>query len=395
MRLKRARKKTAGKQTLKKSKKPVKDFVEITNTKVYGKRFEGIRIYFEGGKPKSLQDDGVIKFGKHILELLSKKFEQKRFRWIITPSIDSITTEYNIIRVRTSQKTLGKMNQESYDRTRDIKNDIITSFFSTVYPHHFKDKRATTYIPGTLSGLLGGQIISRLSANDREALERFLPEYIASESTASINLLKAKAQIQSLTELADGLEKDIARGHSESWWQNYIKGNILIIQQGYISAIEKMNIGIGGTKLPDFSLVTHDNYLDILEIKKPDTPLIKHDVGRDNYFWDSEISKAIIQVENYLEQVQAHQDAIRSYLLDRKKLNLKVLRPRGIILVGNAQTLASQKEKDDFRLLSLSTKNIVFVTYDELLSRLRNYIKVLEAHTSKSSGNTKISKSHK
>ena len=45
----------------------------------------------------------------------------------------------------------------------------------------------------------------------------------------------------------------------------------------------------------------------------------------------------------------------------------------------------TQKQKDDFRLLSQSIKNIMFVTYDELLSRLSNYIGVLEKHSSQKS----------
>ena len=38
-----------------------------------------------------------------------------------------------------------------------------------------------------------------------------------------------------------------------------------------------MNVAVGNTKFPDFALVTHDNYLDILEIKKPDTRVLKED----------------------------------------------------------------------------------------------------------------------
>src|SRR5207248_26025 len=125
--------------------------------------------------------------------------------------------------------------------------------------------------------------------------------FIASESIKSVNLLKAAAQIKSLKELASELERAIGSGHGESWWQTFIKEKILIIQQGYIQAIEKMNVVVGNTKFPDFSMVTHDSYIDILEIKKPDTNLIKLDTSRNNYHADIELSRAIIQVENYIE----------------------------------------------------------------------------------------------
>jgi Shedu protein SduA, C-terminal len=142
-----------------------------------------------------------------------------------------------------------------------------------------------------------------------------------------------------------------------------------------------MNIAIGTTKFPDFSLVTHDNYLDILEIKKPSTEILKHDASRGNYFFDTEISKAVVQVENYIANVTTFAADVRSYILDNHKIDLKVVRPRGIILAGDARTFSEQKQKDDFRLLSQGVKNLSIVTYDELLTRLKNYIEVLEEFT--------------
>ena len=86
----------------------------------------------------------------------------------------------------------------------------------------------------------------------------------------------------------------------------------------------------------------------------------------------------MIQVENYISQITAKSAEVRSFILDNYKIDLSVVRPRGIILAGDARTLESQKEKNDLRLLSQGLKNITIVTYDELLTRLHNYIKVLE-----------------
>lgn len=372
-------KKKIRKQNMKKAvKAKKKDYVIISN-KNYGKAWKGTKIYFEGKRPKNLDSDGKIGLGKHILEILKRKFEN--FRLIITPEIDAITLERNIYRVRISQKTFAKMNSEGFERGRDIKTDIVSSMFSRMHPQYFEGKEIQAYVPGTLSKLLNPSIVTRLSVQDKEAMNAFLPDYISSESLSAVNLLKATAQIKSLKELANDLEKQIEAGHSESWWQTYIKKNILIIQQGYIQALEKMNIIIGGTKFPDFCLITHDNYLDILEIKRPDTATLKHDSSRGNYYWDSEIAKALIQTENYIESISNNASAVRSYILDNHGINMKVLRPRGIILAGDTKKFLTPKERDDFRLLCLSTKNIVFVTYDELLGRLQNYIKVLEDHS--------------
>src|SRR3989344_169557 len=270
-------------------------FIKVKN-KGYGNYLKDTNIYYEGKKPKSLAKDGSIKFGKNILESLKRKFD--KFHWIITKEVDGITKERGIYRIRTSLSTLTKLNAESFDRTRDIKNDIVKHFFSIIYPLHFESDDTPVYVAGTLAKMLGKDIIPRLSTDDKDKMTEFLPEFLSSESISSVNLVKATAQIKSLKVLAADLEKSLNNNHAESWWQTYIKKNILIIQQGYIKAIDKMNVAVGNTKLPDFSLVTHDDYLDILEIKKPSTNLVKIDDSRGNSYWDIEMSKAIIQVEN-------------------------------------------------------------------------------------------------
>jgi hypothetical protein len=356
-------------------RKTAKNYV-VVSARSYGNRLKGTKIYFEGPKPRTLRADGTIKFGKHILETLSDKYET--FRWIITPATDSIESKYGVTRVKTSLQLLGRMGKQEWDRTRDIKNDIVRRFFAIAYPNDFTDTEIAPYVPGTLAAIVDPGIIPRLSAEDRDALRHFMSGFIATESVGMVNTLKATTQINTLKALAAEIEKEIDKTHGESWWQDFIKANILLMQQGYIKALNKLNIAVGLTKFPDFALVTHDNYLDILEIKKPDTPVLKEDAGRGNFFWDPEMSKAIIQTENYIEAVSHNGDALRSYLKDNHELDVKTVRPRGIILAGDTRSFDTQKKRDDFRLLSQGIKNVTFLTYDELLTRLNNYISVLE-----------------
>lgn len=182
-------------------------YVAVAN-KGYGNKLKGVRIYYEGSRPKGLRPDGAINLGKNILEILTKKFD-KKFRWVITEDTDAIEVKYSIARVRTSQRLLRKMGSEQIDRNRDIKNDIINRKFAHVYPSHFTAPVTSVYAPGTLASTLSPDIVSKLSSDDRDALTRFLPEFVASESVGSVNLLKAKAQIQSLRELATELDAAI------------------------------------------------------------------------------------------------------------------------------------------------------------------------------------------
>lgn len=384
------RKKKAKK--VKKAARKRKDYVVVSN-RSYGNALKGTKIYFEGKKPKQLGDDGRIQFGKHILEFLNSHLKGERFRWIITQDKDEVKVERGIYCVRTSERFLRGMQSENLERSRDIKNDIVESRFASLYPRVFKNKPATPYVPGALAKTLRKDIAKNLSSDDKDAVMEFLPRFLSEEVVSSVNLLKAEAELQSLREVARYLEEQVKEIRSEHWWQTYVRNHILIIQQGYIKALDKLNVSLGDTKLPDFALVTHDMYLDILEIKKPNTKLLKKDTSRNNYYWDTEMTKAISQTENYVEMVARQADVIRSYLKDEHKLDMQVLKPRGIILAGNTNAFGPQKEKDDFRILASGLKNITVITYDELVSRLKNYIAVLEEHGSGS--NKKVSKKKK
>lgn len=363
-------------------------FVTIKKESMYGQALYGKRIYYEGKRPEGLDPEtGKMNFGKHILETLQKRFGDN-FRFVISKADNNIvvkkdTKKNDIYWVRISQPILRSIGKELRERTRDIKLDIVRGACGALFPSYFKQE-STAYVPGTLARVLSGIDVRRMSDKDKETVHKMLPDFVALESMKSINLLKAKAQIESLRELEADLRTAIEQGHPERWWQTYIKDKILIIQQGYIRVIEKLNISVVGTKFPDFLLVTHDGYVDILEIKKPDTPLLRHDEARDNYYWDTELAKAIIQTENYIEAINRVKDTVRSELKDKYNIDLRVLRPRGIVLAGDSKNLSTEKEKDDFRLQSQSLKNLTILTYDELLARLSNYIGALEDHLSTS-----------
>jgi hypothetical protein len=370
------------KKRAKTRKKATKNYVVVSNSS-YGKALKGQRIYFQGKKPPRLGDDGRITFGKNILETLGKKFGP-RFRWTITEEIDEIVVKYGITHVRTSQALLNRMYGENFERSREVKNEIVQRKFFYAFPLHFTTPPPSAYVPGSIAKILSPDMLQKLSSEDKEAVNRILPDFLKAEAMSSI-AIKA-VEIDSLKRLAAEFKAELDHQHPESWWQNYIQARILLMQQGYIRPVEKMNVAIGNTKYPDFALVTHDNYLDILEIKKPDTTILKEDKSRGNYHWDTEISRAIIQVENYLEHIANQAAEVRSFVKDNYALELKVVRPRGFILAGNSDEFSTQKQRDDFRLLSHGLKNVTVITYDELLVRLENHIRVLEKYSSTGSG---------
>jgi hypothetical protein len=164
----------------KKARGPKLRFV-VVNNRSYGNRLKGIRIFYEGSKPKNLSKDGKIQFGKHVLELLTRKYRDAKFHWIITEETDSITTERGIIRIRTSQRLLTKLNSRLMDRTRDIKNDLLRNMFAATFPTEFSAE-------DEVWGYAAHNLMEGVVLPDVKRVQRFFL------SQREIQLILAKAQ---------------------------------------------------------------------------------------------------------------------------------------------------------------------------------------------------------
>ncbi len=108
-------------------------------------------------------------------------------------------------------------------------------------------------------------------------------------------------------------KKKLSTTSSESVWQKFLRDHILTLLNVYAFVIEKQSVDLAG-KFPDFMLIDAYGYVDIYEIKKPQTKLLRYDQGRSNYFWDTEVSKAVIQTEKYISNVERHRFELESKL---------------------------------------------------------------------------------
>ena len=218
-----------------------------------------------------------------------------------------------------------------------------------------------------------------LSKEDLEAIHAIYPLLAEKEGAVTKRDLKVSLQSKVLTEkiyldqVVEYFEKNLKTSKSESFWQEFFSKNLLLFNSNYVSVVEKQNIGLK-IKVPDFLLVDQFGFLDVFEIKKPDTPLLKYDKGRSNYYWSDEISRAIVQCEKYLSEISRHADSLRTVLDDKFDIKVQVIKPRAYILAGTSSLFIEKQMGQDFRLLSQSTKNIQFVLYDEYLGALKSLI---------------------
>ena len=268
---------------------------------------------------------------------------------------------------------------------RNIKSTQHVAFvLHDPFPRRVKNvdsvKSIYTYEEDKISKILGGDaaIVSQLSKKDIQSIAQ-MNALLDKDKNTEFKYIdfheksKRKNERAFLETIVKEYEKRLSQQLSEADWQTFFRKYILLFNTSYVKAIEKLNVDLRG-KYPDFMLIDVFGYIDIFEIKKPSTNLLKHDDSRDNFFWDTEASKAIIQVEKYIQMLIKKDKDVKEIIQEKHGVDVKVVRPKGHIIIGQSSQLSSRKMEDDFRLLSGALKNTDVVMYDELLNNLKNTI---------------------
>lgn len=358
--------------------------VYVIKNKTYGKALVNTKIFYRGfgnKRPKFLKDKGQgFAGGKHLLETLAKKF--KRFELILTPKTDSISSNRGKGSVQISERTLNRINAIVRDRTRDVRLDAAAQILAAVFPGAFgAAARVETYRRGMLASLLSSTLDPRaVSTDDQRAITAFAAKIASDPRSTGFDekeTVKRKHTVQllHLENLITEFDSRLPRNLSENDWQSYFEEKILYFQDSYINKIHKPNIAVVTTQFPDFGVITADDYLDLIEIKLPKTSLLSHDRSHASYFWTGELSRAIAQVESYIDSVASKRAEMILQIEKLTQIRLRIVKPRGIVIAGSTtEFTATPAKRDFFRLLNEGLKNVEVVPYDELSRRLKNTV---------------------
>lgn len=360
-------------------------------SKNYGKALKGVKVFYRGftEPPKIFKPEGMgFSGGKNILEVLSLKL--KRFELVIVNNKKSRTRKRGKkYFVELSISDLRTLNSRKYAQAKDANLKTVNNFFAEMFPTYFSATDLLfAYQRGMFSDILKHLSPASLSRDDLDSLIDYLPKIFTYTAGNIRNASKLRAdkynyQVLYLDALLNEFEKKISRGGPESSWQKYLRENLLFLQENYIERIEKPNVSIG-IRLPDFCLLTADDYLDVLEIKTPAMKILNPDKSHKNYYWSSAIAATISQVENYIDSINKNSDALRNYLRDAYGLNIRIVKPRGLIIAGSSKEFGAHAQKhDNFRLLNESLKNVTILTFDDVATRVRNSLYAMKQYTKK------------
>lgn len=269
----------------------------------------------------------------------------------------------------------NEIYRENSSRIKEASWQGLSRLFPKVFPVGNRSK----YVKNTISKALQTKdILSNLSIQDIQEIAKIIPSLMDKSITVNKTVLdkllftdiKNKATKIKLTSIIKRYEDLLAKKtQKESDWQTFFKDNMLFFNSSYIDLIEKSNISTKIT-LPDFLLIDQFQFVDIFEIKRPDFQCIKYDKSHDNYYWSEDACKAIAQVEKYIYEMENNSNALISNFKE-EGIDLKIIRPRGFVLISRRSVLSNAKSIKSFRLLSSALKNVQVILYDDFLEAIK------------------------
>ena len=334
--------------------------------------------------------------GNQLLQELHSQYGARLRLTLSAKSPSQIRGGARVVRVILNDRSLGQLNRVVSDVKRKRADEIrldVGEFLGKEFPSEFvqQDTSALRYKPNTIADLLEDEsVLESLSDRDENALKAISAQLI---SDAKFTLRSAK-QVRIISETIktgqkvylektiEAFKKKLRTTSNESAWQEFLRDHILTLLNVYAFVIEKQSVDLGG-KYPDFMLIDAYGYVDIYEIKKPQTKLLRYDKGRGNYFWDAEVSRAIIQTEKYISNIERHRFELESKL-QRSGSPARIVRPSGFIIAGERSELKNDEMAEDFRVLNDSLKNVDVICFDDLLDNLTSlYQRLTDEKTEK------------
>lgn len=202
---------------------------------------------------------------------------------------------------------------------------------------------------------------------------------LGSVSAVKLKKLQQDVELVNLDNLILSFADMLGRRLSEERWQQFFDENAFALQQVFGAPLVRVHskASVGGTrfdgssgKIADY-LVRHSltNNIALVEIKRPDTRLLARKAYRSGVYPASrELSGALTQVLDQRYHVTQEFVALKNNARQWE------LESHGVACFVVAGRIPAQSEHDQQKSLALireNSKNVVVITYDEVLERMR------------------------
>lgn len=213
----------------------------------------------------------------------------------------------------------------------------------------------------------------------------------AREAPAALGKLRNDLELVSLEVLIDQFAQGLDGSHSkdEHYWQTFFEANVFALQQLFAAPISlygsQLHLRVpdvhgAGARIADFVLANSvTGSAHVVEIKTPGSPLVATTSYRGS--GSAEVFLPHRELIGAVAQVQAQVESVRSDFRDllRQTIGAATLETHvvyGAVIVGTAASLDGNM-KASFSRYRSGLSNVLVITFDEVLERLRGLHQLL------------------
>ena len=249
------------------------------------------------------------------------------------------------------------------------------NIFNSILPAKFSVAPKIKYTENDLSNFFNKYDIDqmKLSDSDSNIIKNFIDKKILSKEI----LLSSKSQIDTLyvENILSRFKRLLKLNSKEEDWQKFFNENNWIFSNVFYFPVsitkDKFNVGgnniteTNNDKIVDFLYKNNlTNNIAFIEIKTHKTPIImKTEYRKGIYPISKDLSGSIIQVQDQKNEL------LKNFYSKLGSSGLQVSNSQCVVIAGNLKNL-SQKQKDSFDLFRMSNKEVMVITFDELLKKI-------------------------
>lgn len=233
---------------------------------------------------------------------------------------------------------------------------------------------------------LGGDLLGKLLswATSEQDIAKLISRLMAL-SPNSLQVLNTSANVVRLKKAVQDWASN-KESKDEDLWQSLIVEHIHVLEQVYswpVSIVgQKMYVGGKGVDNKGGGLVDYllknslTSNVTLVEIKTPRTPLLKSSEYRTGIFNTSnDLTGGVMQVINYRDSL------LKNYQSLSASESFNAFDPKCVVVIGHAgKELDTNDKRKTFELYRNQLSDVTVVTYDELVMKTQNLIKVLGGH---------------
>ncbi|GJD38019.1 Shedu immune nuclease family protein [Methylobacterium bullatum] len=301
---------------------------------------------------------------------------------------DQISVDGDDVRLPVHIYDYARLNiNRAHDAARDFANGEKMAYLKNLFmpyvvpgyePNDFE--RPGIDLQDTIQSALAKKGIPRSRNTNNSAAVRSVMRQvaeIAQDDPVQLFELSEKIQLASLSTLIDNMTKEMAKSHREVFWQTYFEKNSFILKVLFglpvvyytsQATVGGMGLKRKGEKQADFLVQAGMlGNLAIVEIKTTETPLLTRDPYRPPSLYGPhpELTGGTNQlVDQKLRLIKG----IAAKKEEDEEPNIQAWSVPCILIIGRLPE--KKDEKRSFEIYRGSQKDVLIITFDELLAKL-------------------------